>query len=610
MERAQAAGRDLACLASVASFFVSRVDTEVDHRLDAIGTARPRRCAAGPRSPTPGWPSSAYERGLHLRALAARSPQAGARPQRPLWASTGVKDPAYPDTRYVLELVTTGVVNTMPEATLRAVADHGALRGDTVHPGYDEAAEVMTALADLGINYDAVMRDLEHDGLTIFQASWSSSPTPSNASSPPHAAAKRKVPHERPTHIRHRRRGPGRRQSRRGAARRRIRRKHRPARRRAPPALRAATAVQGLPAGQRRPRHGLRAPARVVRRPRRSTCGSTRSGHRGRPHAHGLVTADGNRLRYDKLLLATGSTPRRLPVPGADLGRRALPAHASTTATDLKAALQPGTQRGGHRRGLDRAGDRRRGPRGGRAGHPARDTPSCRCSGPRPPGGQGVRRPPHATTASTCAAAWPSPRSPGHADPATAGTVLLADGTELPADVVIVGVGITPNIELARSCGLNVDNGILTDEHLRTSDNDILAAGDVANAYHPLLGRQLRVEHWANALHQPVVAAKTMLGQTATYDRLPYFFTDQYDLGMEYLGYTDPDGYDQVVIRGDTASREFVAFWLHRGHVVAGMNVNVWDVTEPIRALIQSGEQVDASRLSDPAIPLTRLLRC
>ena len=140
---------------------------------------------------------------------------------------------------------------------------------------------------------------------------------------------------------------------------------------------------------------------------------------------------------------------------------------------------------------------------------------------------------------------------PGHADPATAGAVLLADGTELPADVVIVGVGITPNIELARSCGLNVDNGILTDEHLRTSDNDILAAGDVANAYHPLLGRQLRVEHWANALHQPAVAAKTMLGQTATYDRLPYFFTDQYDLGMEYTGYTDPDGYDQVVIRGD-----------------------------------------------------------
>jgi 3-phenylpropionate/trans-cinnamate dioxygenase ferredoxin reductase component len=199
---------------------------------------------------------------------------------------------------------------------------------------------------------------------------------------------------------------------------------------------------------------------------------------------------------------------------------------------------------------------------------------------------------------------------PDPADPATAGTVLLADGTELPADVVIVGVGITPNIELARSCGLNVDNGILTDEHLRTSDNDILAAGDVANAYHPLLGRQLRVEHWANALHQPVVAAKTMLGQTATYDRLPYFFTDQYDLGMEYLGYTDPDGYDQVVIRGDMASREFIAFWVHHGYVVAGMNVNVWDVTEPIRALIQSGEQIDATRLSDPAIPLSQLLRC
>jgi 3-phenylpropionate/trans-cinnamate dioxygenase ferredoxin reductase component len=183
--------------------------------------------------------------------------------------------------------------------------------------------------------------------------------------------------------------------------------------------------------------------------------------------------------------------------------------------------------------------------------------------------------------------------------------VLLTDGTELDADVIVVGIGVTPNVELARSSGLNVDNGILVNRHLVTSDHDILAAGDVANAYHPLLHRQLRVEHWANALNQPVIAAKTMLGQAASYDRLPYFFTDQYDLGMEYTGYTDPDGADEVVLRGDARSREFIAFWLNNGRLTAAMNVNVWDVTEPIRELIRSAAQVDATRLTDLEIPLT-----
>ena len=160
---------------------------------------------------------------------------------------------------------------------------------------------------------------------------------------------------------------------------------------------------------------------------------------------------------------------------------------------------------------------------------------------------------------------------------------MLGDGTTLDADVIIVGIGVTPNVELARACRLNVDNGILVNRHLLTSDDDICAAGDVANAYHPLLRRQLRVEHWANALHQPAVAANTMLGKPATYDRLPYFFTDQYDLGMEYTGYTQPDGHDEVVIRGDLHAREFIAFWLHDQHVVAAMNVNIWDVIEPIQ---------------------------
>jgi 3-phenylpropionate/trans-cinnamate dioxygenase ferredoxin reductase subunit len=171
--------------------------------------------------------------------------------------------------------------------------------------------------------------------------------------------------------------------------------------------------------------------------------------------------------------------------------------------------------------------------------------------------------------------------------------------------VIVVGIGVTPNVELARSCGLNVDDGILVTRDLVTSDDDILAAGDVANAYHPLLRRQLRVEHWANALHQPVVAARTMLGQSAGYVRLPYFFTDQYDLGMEYTGYADPDGHDQVVIRGDVERREFIAFWLDGGRLTAAMNVNVRESTEPIQELIGSGVQVDAGRLTNLDVPLT-----
>jgi 3-phenylpropionate/trans-cinnamate dioxygenase ferredoxin reductase subunit len=186
--------------------------------------------------------------------------------------------------------------------------------------------------------------------------------------------------------------------------------------------------------------------------------------------------------------------------------------------------------------------------------------------------------------------------------------VRLADGRHLAADAVVVGVGITPNVQLAQEAGLDVQNGIVTDEHLRTSAADVYAAGDVANAYHPLLGRRLRVEHWANALHQPEVAALTMLGEDAVYDRLPYFYTDQYDLGMEYTGYTEPGGYDRVVFRGEPSERQFIAFWMAGNRVLAGMNVNVWDVIDPIRSLITSGSDIDDALLSDPDVPLDRIL--
>ena len=184
--------------------------------------------------------------------------------------------------------------------------------------------------------------------------------------------------------------------------------------------------------------------------------------------------------------------------------------------------------------------------------------------------------------------------------------VRLADGSQIEADAVVVGIGAIPRTTLAEDAGLEVGNGIVTSAALRTSDPDIFAAGDVASAFHPLFGHHLRVEHWANALKQPAVAAAAMLGQDARYEELPYFYTDQYDLGMEYLGHVG-DGYDQVVVRGDLETREFIAFWLKDGRVRAGMNVNIWDVTDSIKNLIRSGRSVSADALADPGTSLDDL---
>jgi 3-phenylpropionate/trans-cinnamate dioxygenase ferredoxin reductase subunit len=188
----------------------------------------------------------------------------------------------------------------------------------------------------------------------------------------------------------------------------------------------------------------------------------------------------------------------------------------------------------------------------------------------------------------------------------TAASVRLADGTRIEADAVVAGIGATPRTSLAADAGLEVTDGIVTTAALRTSDPDIFAAGDVASAYHPLLGRHIRVEHWANALKQPAVAAAAMLGQNVRYEDLPYFYTDQYDLGMEYLGDVR-DGYDQVVVRGDLEGREFIAFWLKDGRVLAGMNVNVWGVTDSIKNLIRSGHPVTGDALADASTPLDDL---
>jgi 3-phenylpropionate/trans-cinnamate dioxygenase ferredoxin reductase subunit len=183
---------------------------------------------------------------------------------------------------------------------------------------------------------------------------------------------------------------------------------------------------------------------------------------------------------------------------------------------------------------------------------------------------------------------------------------VVTDAGEVPADVVVVGVGVVPRTELAEAAGLEIANGVVVDASLRTSAPDVYAAGDIAFWPHPRYGRRIRVEHWANALNGGPAAAKAMLGQEVTYDRLPYFFPDQYDLGMEYSGLSGADA--QVVTRGDTDSREFLAFWLEDGRVQAAMNVNIWDVTDDLQALVRADRPVDTARLADPAVPLKDLL--
>jgi 3-phenylpropionate/trans-cinnamate dioxygenase ferredoxin reductase subunit len=183
--------------------------------------------------------------------------------------------------------------------------------------------------------------------------------------------------------------------------------------------------------------------------------------------------------------------------------------------------------------------------------------------------------------------------------------VSLSDGTTLTAEAVVVGVGVSPRIELAEAAGLALDNGVVVDEHLETSVPGIFAAGDVANAFHPRYGVRIRLEHWSAALHQGPAAARAMLGRPVVYDRTPYFFSDQYDLGMEYRGWAP--AFDQVVFRGDPASRQFLAFWIHEGRAMAAMNANVWDAGDAIEALLVAGTPVDPQRLADSDFDLADL---
>ena len=184
--------------------------------------------------------------------------------------------------------------------------------------------------------------------------------------------------------------------------------------------------------------------------------------------------------------------------------------------------------------------------------------------------------------------------------------VITKDGASIETGFVVVGIGVAPRTGLAEIAGLRVDNGILVDEHLATSTPRVFAAGDVANASHPFYGHRLRVEHWSNALNQGPVAAKAMLGQDVSYDEIPYFFSDQYDAGMEYSGYATD--WDEVVFRGDVGAGEFIAFWVKDERVIAGLNMNLWDVSDPIRELIRSRRVVSSRDLADVDIPLSEFI--
>jgi 3-phenylpropionate/trans-cinnamate dioxygenase ferredoxin reductase subunit len=305
-------------------------------------------------------------------------------------------------------------------------------------------------------------------------------------------------------------------------------------------------------------------------------------------------------LGYDRLLLTTGAEPRRISIPGADLrGVYYLRTLADSDA--LKQRLEPGSRvavvgagwigsefaASARQRGLEvTLIDPQQLPNerifGSEIGSFYRDVHAQH--GVELRLGEGVE---------------------AFVGEEAVARVRTTSGKTVDCDFVVVGIGVTPRVKLASDAGLAIENGIVVDERLRSSAPEVFAAGDVANAWHSFYDQRIRVEHWFNALNQSPVAARAMLGDDVAYDHIPYFYSDQYDVGMEYSGYTTD--WDEVLFRGDPEGGEFIAFWLRDGLVVAGMNVNVWDVNDHVQALIRSRQTVDAAALSDPGTPLEAL---
>jgi len=318
------------------------------------------------------------------------------------------------------------------------------------------------------------------------------------------------------------------------------------------------------------------------------------------PGQRELLLEGDRRQGYDKLLLATGAVPRRLDVPGANLdgihylrtlpdseaigerigaGERLVVVGSGWIGAEIAASAR---QKGAEVTMLEMSSlplERVLGPEVGRIyrdihrDHGVEFIPETTVE--RFEGAESVER------------------------------VITRDGAVIDTEFVVVGIGVAPRTGLLETTGLRVDDGIVVNEGLATSIPGVYAAGDIASARHPHYGRHLRIEHWANANAQGPAAARAMLGQDVSYAEIPYFFSDQYDVGMEYGGHATD--WDEVVFRGDVDAREFIAFWVKDERLVAGMNVNVWDVNEEIRELIRSGSEVDADRLRDPEVPLSAL---
>jgi 3-phenylpropionate/trans-cinnamate dioxygenase ferredoxin reductase subunit len=314
-----------------------------------------------------------------------------------------------------------------------------------------------------------------------------------------------------------------------------------------------------------------------------------------------IVVSGGERIGFDRLLIATGAEPRRLPVDGADLEG----VHLLRTIEDsnaIRAACESGGRLvviGGGWIGCEVAASARQKGMDVTLVEPL-ELPLLRVLGPELGGFYRGVHEDHGVEM-LLGTGVEAIEGSGRAE-----RVRTSDGRTIDCSAVVVGIGVAPRTELVQDIA-RVDNGVVVDERLQSSVEGIFAAGDLANAAHPLFARHVRVEHWANALEQGPAAARSMLGKPVSYDKVPYFFSDQYDVGMEYAGLHDP-GSDEIVLRGDMSSREFIAFWVRGERLMAGMNVNVWDVSDAIQELVASGAAVDRARLADPDVPVQEVL--
>ncbi|MFL5756712.1 MAG: NAD(P)/FAD-dependent oxidoreductase [Chloroflexota bacterium] len=316
--------------------------------------------------------------------------------------------------------------------------------------------------------------------------------------------------------------------------------------------------------------------------------------------SHEVVLDDDERVPYDRLLIATGARPRKPALEGGDL-LGVVTLRTLADADNLRAAAEKAERIvvvGAGWIGSEVAASLRMLGR-----HVVLITPDAvplaRVLGPeigRVYADLHIEHGVELTTRATVKRILGTERVRG---------VETSTGERIAADLVVVGIGVEPRTELAVAAGLAVGDGIEVSETLETSMPGIFAAGDVASAWHPFYDQRVRSEHWANAKFQGATAARSMLGAAAPFDRIPYFYSDQYDLGMEYTGHASAG--DRLVVRGNLGEREFVAFWLRDGRVAAGMNANVWDVAKPIERLIRSRSAVEADALADPSVQIDEL---